>query len=341
MSDVVADQAVGWQPPSAGLCVGPTPVEPWPRFGAAVGLDVVAKRDDMSPVGLGGNKIRKLDLILGEALESGVTDILTVGGLQSNHGRLTAAAAARLGLGCHLFLRGLDRGNPTGNVLLGQLFGARVDVFDVDDFDDLLPEVHRRMEALSAKGRRPLFIPLGGATTLGTFAYVSATAELRQQLDSQQREIDRIVVAVGTGSTLAGIALGAALHLPGVSIVGVSVSRPAAHLADAVGALMADTAHLVPDARLVPPEIVDDFVGPGYTKPGERTAEAVRLLARTEGVVADLTYTGKALEFLLASGRAASRHSRTLFWHTGGFPEIFARTPADVLLPFTLDGEPR
>lgn len=320
-------------PRTAGLQLECTPVESWPRFGAATGRTTFAKRDDISLIGLGGNKVRKLDLILGQAIQDGVTDVVTVGGTQSNHCRLTAAAAARLGLVSHVFLRAEGQPARQGNVLLDHLLGAHVEFRDVQLFEELVPHVEERMNSLQLAGRNPLFVPLGGASPLGTMAYVLAVEELSKQLAASGSPVGTMVVAAGTGNTLAGITVGSAAFLPEVQVVGVSVSRTSAQLSDDVARQIEEVAPLLPFASTAQvPMIVDQFIGPGYTVPGPRTSEAVRLLARTEGVIADLTYTGKALEFLM-SDESMTRigTAPVVFWHTGGSPELFARHPEDVL----------
>jgi len=312
-------------------------LESWPRLSRRLGARLLAKRDDVSVIGLGGNKVRKLDLILGAAVEQGVTDIITLGGLQSNHCRLTAAACARLGLGAHLFLRGDDpRARRAGNLLLDELFGASVHIHDASDYAELDAPVDALVSHLRGMGRTPLVVPLGGSTPLGTLAYVLAVRELRDQLDALPDgapEVDRIVVAAGTGGTLSGIALGCSLFLPSTRVVGVSVSWSAARLAAAMEdyhAAARTTLGLESDLDNM--LLVDDHVGAGYTIPSPRTGAAVRLLARTEGVVSDLTYTGKALEYLMTHPLGAiGSGGSTLFWHTGGSPELFARPTTTVL----------
>ena len=318
--------------------VGPTPLEEWSNLSKALGTRIMAKRDDVSVIGLGGNKVRKLDLILGQALQTGITDVVTVGGLQSNHCRLTAAACARLGLRSHVFLRGPDpHAERAGNLLLDELFGSAVHIHDTTTFDDLLPKMQELAAALETQGRKPMVVPLGGSTPLGTLSYVLAVRELRQQLDSDEgggaASVDRVVVAAGTGGTLAGIALGCSAFLPHAVVVGVSVSRPADQLATALRDYRAEARGLVQDdVHLDNVELVDGYVGAGYTIPNQGTSKAVRLLAQSEGVLGDLTYTGKALEYLVDNpDMTGPRSGTTLFWHTGGAPELFAR-PTESLL---------
>jgi D-cysteine desulfhydrase len=312
-------------------------LEFWEHLSRTLDANIVAKRDDISVIGLGGNKVRKLDLILGGAIRSGITDVITIGGLQSNHCRLTAAACARLGLRSHVLLRGDNPSTPrAGNLLLDELFGASVHICDVDTFDDLALEMDRLATDLRSAGRSPLVIPLGGSTPLGTLAYALAVRELADQVDansSRLRRVDRIIVAAGTGNTLAGIALGCSVFMPATAVVGVSVSRSAEQLSADLNRYRAEASHLL-GARptLDNVEITDAYVGAGYTIPNHGTTAAVRLLARTEGVVGDLTYTGKALEFLIEHAAPVDEPSNTtLFWHTGGSPELFSR-PAHALL---------
>ena len=314
---------------SAGLMHGPTPLEYWPRLSQLTGSQIYAKRDDLSRIGLGGNKIRKLDLILGQALLDGVDVVITVGGAQSNHCRQTAAACARLGLRCVLYLQGQSDGKALGNVMLDLLFGAEVHFVDAASFDEVDLCAKQRAEEFRADGLRPLFVPLGGGTALGTWSFAVAAEELSDQCLELEISPKAVVLAVGTGSTVAGLSMGPASG-PEAELVGVSVSRPRAVLEVDVARCRAEAAHLKSgislDARAEPRlTLRDDYIGLGYTRPTEAGIHAVRTLARTEGVLTDLTYSGKSLACLLDLAKDSGTTDALVFWHTGGFPELFAR----------------
>jgi D-cysteine desulfhydrase family pyridoxal phosphate-dependent enzyme len=316
------------------LIPGPTPLEHWTQLSAQLGVQLFAKRDDLGGIGGGGNKLRKLELLMGKARREGATWLLTTGGPQSNHARLTAAVAAKLGLGCTLMLKGADHHENSGNLLLDRLFGAEIHFLDVPDY----PAVYRAMEAEAEKLRQrdeiPMQIPLGGATAEGTAAYVSAFAEMLAQLERGVRP-DIVVAAAGTVSTYAGLHLGAQLFSPATRVLGVSVSWRREKLEAEALRLLEETSHLL--GLALPPStetwLDDRFIGPGYAKISADGLAAVRRAALTEGVLLDTTYTGKALAGLIALVERGSipQKSNIIFLHTGGTPELFARRPDELL----------
>jgi D-cysteine desulfhydrase len=298
-----------------------------------LGVALCAKRDDLIGVGAGGNKLRKLELILGKAMQDGVTWLLTTGGVQSNHARLSAAAAARLGLGCTLHLRG-DVHSVNGNVLLDHLFGAEVRMHGPIPY----PEVYERMaehaKTLRERGETPLLIPLGGATAHGTAAYFAAFSEILADCRSRGFEPDVILVAAGTASTFAGLEIGARLLAPKVDVIGISVSWTIERLIHETEALIWDTCALL-DIRDLPSRDLQfdaGYIGPGYAKISDSGLREVIAVAREEGVVCDTTYTGKALAGLV--GLCASRRirpgSKVVFVHTGGSPELYTRSAKEL-----------
>jgi D-cysteine desulfhydrase family pyridoxal phosphate-dependent enzyme len=322
--------------PRFGLASYPTPLEPLPRLSQRLGRDLWMKRDDLFGLGLGGNKVRKLDLILTEAVSIGADLLITRGAIQSNHCRITAAAAARLGMGCTVVLTGEKPPHDVGSVFLDRLFGAEVvlpgAIGDVqaDAMMEDLADHHRR------RGGRPYIVPMGGANALGVLAYAQAAVEMVHQCKERGIHPHAVVVAVGTASTYAGLALGlwgAAAEWPAI---GISVSRPVERLAR-------DTPLLIRAAceRLLPGEgapdvrlwFFDRYVGSAYAVPSPEGLEAVRLVGRTEGIGLDTTYTGKAFSGLLDLCESGMlKHARcVIFLHTGGIPEIFARDPATIL----------
>ncbi|MFF5013220.1 pyridoxal-phosphate dependent enzyme [Streptomyces sp. NPDC001165] len=300
----------------------PTPVEPAPRLAAALGLgpdDLWVKRDDLTGLGGGGNKIRKLEWLAGAALAEGADTLVTTGAAQSNHARLTAAAAARLGLDAVLVLRGAPGRSRSGNLALDGLLGARLAwAGDVDQtgLDAAAAEV---CTGLRAGGARPALIPFGGSSTLGARGYVRCGEELRGQVPG----LRTAVVALGSGGTMAGLV--AALGTE--SVLGVDVGAladPAAAVEEFAAPL---TAEQVVADRL---RVRRDQVGSGYAALTGPVAQALRLAARTEGIILDPTYTGRALAGLAAAVRDGDVRpgEKTVFVHTGGLPGLFGHADA-------------
>jgi D-cysteine desulfhydrase family pyridoxal phosphate-dependent enzyme len=315
--------------PRIALGHGPTPLERLERLSDHLGgAEVWIKRDDCTGLAFGGNKVRKLEYLLGEARARGHDAVVTVGGVQSNHARQTAAAAARLGLRCELVLpRLVARGGDyerTGNVLLDELLGARLHVVDVAE---VAVRVTAVLEDIRRAGGSPAFFPAGGSTTVGALGYVRAAVELATQLADAGLRFDRIVLAVSTGGTLAGLVVGGGLAKSSIAITGVAVSGPAAAARAATEPLIAGAAEQL---RMVAPaggwEIRDGYLGDGYGRATAEMKEAVTTCARLEGLLLDPVYTGKAMAcvFDLARGGELGRGERVLFWHTGGTPALFA-----------------
>lgn len=313
--------------PRVGIPATGSILERWGRISDELGVEIWAKRDDAFALGLGGNKLRKLDLILGQALAEGVDVVLTTGGVQSNHCRLTAAAAARLGIEAELYLRDDPQSDAVGNLLLDDLFGARVVYTGTVTYDDVDRLMLARSEELRRAGRRPLVVPLGGATPLGTLGYVDAVHELMLQAGPLGLEPRSHIVAAGSGSTMAGLWVGTSLFAPDVDVHGVSVSWTTERLLEVAQDLGPATAAAIgaPDPDPQRLLVSADQIGPGYTiaTPGAR--EALRLVARSEGVLLDLTYSAKAFAGLIELARTGALPSPCVFWHTGGIPDVFAR----------------
>jgi D-cysteine desulfhydrase family pyridoxal phosphate-dependent enzyme len=291
----------------------PTPVEDAPRLSEALGVRVCIKRDDVTGLALGGNKARKLQNLCADAIKRGCDTLVTGGGVQSNHVRQTAAAAARLGLTAHLVLGGAqprDLDEPSGNVVLDLLLGATLEPDPTDDYDGIERAILAAAARLEAAGKRPYAIPVGGASAPGVQAYVDAAHELR----AQRSDVDVVFVADGSGGTHAGLLKG--FGAAGPRVVGVDVgTRP--ELERAV-ARLADTD--------VMPEIDHAHIGPGYGALDAPTLAALQLVARTEGIVLDPVYTGKAMAALCTWARTGRLDAAACvcFWHTGGQPALFA-----------------
>ncbi|MEX0665033.1 MAG: D-cysteine desulfhydrase family protein [Acidimicrobiia bacterium] len=304
----------------------PTPLEPMDRLSDALGGPrLLVKRDDCTGLALGGNKARKLQHLCAEALAAGCDMLVTGGGAQSNHVRMTAAAANRLALECHVALStdpptDPERG-PGGNLLLDNVLGAHLHFVGPCDYYALESAIEALAAELTRAGHRPFAMPVGGASVTGVAAYADATVELRVQLDGTA--VSWAVVADGSGGTHAGLLAGFGHD---VQVLGVDVgTRP--DLDEVVPRLAAKAASRT--GRGVPPEnaVIDhDRFGAGYGEPTDGALEAIRLAARLEGLVLDPVYTGKAMAGLIAAvreGRVTSQDT-VVFWHTGGAPALFA-----------------
>lgn len=326
----------------ARLVTAPTPLEPLDRLRAALGgagPRLWIKRDDLTGLALGGNKARKLEYLLAQARAVDADVLVTVGAAQSNHARQTAAAAAATGLDAVLVLRvppGASAGyRSSGNVLLDRLFGARLVLVDETPADPH-PEraaAERVVAELRAQGRRPFLIPSGGSTPVGALGYVEAYAEVA----ASGVAFDAIVVATGSGGTQAGLVAGRTLLRDDAAgeprILGVAVSPDGHELAADVSVIARDVLAafgVALRAGDTQAEVDSDFAGPAYGVPTEGGLEAIRLLARTEGILLDPVYTAKAAAALIdgvRSGRFGDAGD-VLFVHTGGAPALFAHEPA-------------
>lgn len=304
------------------LCRTPTPVQRADRLAGAVGLApgrLWIKRDDLTGLALGGNKARKLARHVPAALAAGADVLVTGGGVQSNHARMTAAAAAACGMGCVLVLAGRRPERAEGNLVLDELMGAEVRWVPGADHPGLVAAIEATASRLAAGGRRPWVIPPGGADPLGSAAYIDAVDELRAQVG----EPALVVCADGTGGTHAGLAAGLGSH---DRVLGVDVgARP--DLSRAVGELAAAAARRLGRREPTGAPVVDrDHTGGGYGVTDAATVAAVRLAATTEGLVLDPTYTGKALAALVdrvAAGQVPVA-GPVVFLHTGGAPALFS-----------------
>jgi L-cysteate sulfo-lyase len=314
--------------PRVALAQLPTPVMRAVRLGTAIGLDDLwVKRDDNTGLCLGGNKVRKLEYLMGDALQRGADVIITTGAPQSNHCRLTAAAAAACGVEAHLVFAGPPVDVVQGNLLLDRLLGATWSfTADGQTADDCMAQ---RAAELTAEGRTPYVIPLGGSNGLGALGYVAAAFEMLQQMRADDVEPSAIVCAASSCGTLAGLALGAQLAQSDARIVGISVSRSAQDRSETTWRLMMQAAGIlgVRCSKMLP-AIVDDYVGEGYGIPSVLSAEALDLAARTTGLILDPVYTAKAFGGLIGEVRrgAIRRDERVVFVHTGGTPALFADT---------------
>jgi D-cysteine desulfhydrase len=308
--------------PRVALATTPTPLLPAPRLSAAVGTDIWFKRDDLTGLGLGGNKVRGLEFLLADALQQGCDCLVTGAGPQSNWAMLAALAARRVGLDPHLVFYGAPR-PPTGNYQLADLAGTTVTFTGDPDRTSVDPAIDATADRLRAAGRRPYVLPRGGATPLGAVGYVRASVELAEQLLQAQLRPAQLWLATGSCATQAGLVAGAHwLGLP-YGVVGVTVSRPEAECVQRVADLASGAAKLVgsPEPPAADVTVAGGFLGPGY---GQRSPEgdaAARLVARTESVFLDPVFGAKAMAALLAAGCTAGP---VVFLVSGGAPTLFS-----------------
>ena len=312
--------------PFVPLASGPTAVEELPRLRTALGGGprLFAKRDDAIGFAFGGNKVRKMQFVAADAIAKGADTLITSGGVQSNHARVTAAAAAKLGLGCILVANGPQPDRPTANALLDRLLGA--DIRYVPTREERAPAMEAAAAALRRIGRKPYVIPIGASTPLGAAAYVHAITELLEQIDPP----DVIVNSTSSGGTQAGLVAGCALAGVRTRVLGISADEPAASLERDIRTILAGLAPLLGlDAHRfdgVDVTIDDSFVGEGYGISTTESRAAIELVARTEAIFLDPTYTAKAMAGLIEYARRGSfgRAETVLFWHTGGQVGLFA-----------------
>lgn len=309
----------------------PTPLEYLPRFSDYLGREIFIKRDDVTPLAMGGNKVRKLEFLAADALREGADTLVTAGAIQSNHVRQTAAVAAKLGLHCVALLEnpiGTQAENylSNGNRLLLDLFNVHVEMCAaLDDPDAQLQELATRIEA---QGFRPYVIPVGGSNALGALGYVESALEIAQQCEGAVN-LSSVVVASGSAGTHAGLAVGLEHLLPETELIGVTVSRSVADQKPKVVALQQAVARELELSAAAEITLWDEYFAPGYGTPNEEGMEAVKLLARLEGILLDPVYTGKAMAGLIdgISQKRFKDQGPILFIHTGGAPALFAYHP--------------
>ena len=317
---------------SVPLCHQPTPLEFMPRMSESLGGPRLwIKRDDCTGLATGGNKTRKLEFLIADAIEKGADMVVTQGAVQSNHVRQTAAAACKYGLDCHALLerRVPDRADDyetTGNVLFDHMFGTSLEFRPTGL--DMNAEAMAVTEKLAAAGRKPYFIPGGGSNEIGALGYVSCAFELLDQIKANNLDVGWIVLATGSAGTHAGMLAG--LHAAGstIPVMGISVRQPKDKQITAVHKLAVLTAAQLTDTPLgVEKVIVDDgYVGAGYGQPTQGTLDAINLIARREGLLFDPVYSGKGLAGMigLAGQNFFESDKDVIFLHTGGAAALFA-----------------
>lgn len=314
------------------FCHSPTPLEALPRLSDVLGCELWIKRDDCTGLAGGGNKTRKLEYLLADAQRQGADTLITIGGLQSNHARQTAAAAARLGFECDLILETVD-GTPeqdysdNGNILLDKLLDARLHYLPDDQSSQHYAE--HLISTLTQAGKTPYLIPVGGSNPIGALGYAHCARELIQQFTEQNIIPDRIVLATGSAGTQAGLLAGLILEQSDIPVLGINVSRDTDAQAEQVTALLEDTLQYLG----LPPELAEGrvhtdgrYYGAGYGIITEAAKEAIHLCARQEGILLDPVYTGKGMAGLIDYCRSGlfAANEKILFLHTGGSQGLFA-----------------
>ncbi len=310
-----------------------TPIEKLEHLSRALGgPEIYIKRDDLLGLAGGGNKTRKLEFLVADALAKGCDTLITVGAVQSNHCRLTLAAAIKEGLKCRLLLEervpGSYRPDASGNNFLYRLLGVE-QVHVVPAGTDLDAAMREMAEEVRALGRKAYIIPGGGSTPIGALGYVACAEELLAQTFQLGLRIDHVVVASGSAGTHAGLLNGFIGNHSGIPITGINVRRPRAEQERNVHALAQETAAFLGLRDGIPREAVvalDEWVGPGYSLPSPEMIEAVKMVARLEGILLDPVYTGKAMAGLIGLVRRGRFQpgEHVLFIHTGGAPALYA-----------------
>ena len=308
----------------------PTPLIELSRLSKALdGPTIFMKRDDNTGLALGGNKTRKLEFIMGDALAQGADCVITAGAAQSNHCRQTAAAAASLGLECHLVLGGEEPEQTSGNLLLDKIFGSHIHWAGANRKGEDIPKI---VEQLTKQGQKPYVIPYGGSNELGALAFVEAFKELESQRESMNLSFTHIVFASSSGATQAGLMLGKKILNSPAQIVGINIDKGETDKVpfdQYTVALANSTASLIgADHQFSESDLTlnSDYVGEGYGVVGTLENEAIAMTAQTEGILLDPVYTGRAMGGLIDMIRSGKikKTDRVLFWHTGGAPALFA-----------------
>ncbi len=311
--------------PRVRLAHLPTPLEPAPGLSQALGIDLWIKRDDCTGLAGGGNKTRKLEFLLGDAFEQDADTLVTQGAVQSNHVRQTAAAAAVMGLKCEVILEERTGSKAVdyvhnGNVLMDRLFGAVIR--SVPGGSDMPAELEKTAAEIRARGGKPYVIPGGGSNAIGALGYVDCAREIVVQADELDLAIDLIVTATGSAGTHAGLVAGLAVLGADIPVLGIGVRAPKDRQEANVLKLAKETAALLGHPDRVKDEMVVadcDYVGAGYGLIDQAVVDALVLAARTDAILLDPVYTGKAMKGLIALARAGTfEGQRVVFLHTGG-----------------------
>lgn len=316
--------------PKASLGYFPTPLIELTRLSKTLGgPNIYMKRDDNTGLALGGNKTRKLEYIMGDALAKGADTVITAGAIQSNHCRQTAGAAASLGLECHLVLGGKKPEQPQGNLLLDKVYGCHIHWTGENRKGEDIPAL---VAQLKAEGKKPYVIPYGGSNELGAIAFIEAYKELNAQREALKVDFSHIIFASSSGATHAGLMLGNKMLETYSQIVGINIDKgemDKVPFDEHIVSLANSTAQFIAaDYQFTADDLIlnSDYVGDGYGVIGELEKEAIALTAQNEGILLDPVYTGRAMGGLIDMIRTGQIKAtdNVLFWHTGGAPALFA-----------------
>lgn len=319
--------------PRRGYLQGETPIEPMENLSKVLGgkVNLFIKRDDLLPGAAGGNKTRKLDFCIADALEKGADTIITCGAVQSNHCRLTASWAAKEGLECHLILeervKGSFKEDASGNNFLFELLGVKTKRV-VEAGSNMMAEMEKTAAELKAAGKKPYIIPGGASNPIGALGYAACAEEMMNQLNTSGLRIDHIIVPSGSAGTHAGMVVGISGTNANIPVSGINVSRTKEVQEEIVFGLMQQTAQLLGVKGDIARQNVvcyGDYVGPGYSLPTDAMVEAVRLFAGEEAILLDPVYSGKAAAGLIDLVRKSAfpAGANVLFLHTGGSPALY------------------
>ena len=319
------------RPRSIKLIHQPTPIEKMERLSDTLGgPEIYMKRDDFTGSEISGNKVRKLEFSIAEALDQGADMLITCGGMQSNHARATAVAAAKLGISSCLILSGTGKEQLNGNYFLDVLVGAKIKIVSPEQFHNEIEAIFARTkEEMEQQGYKPYIIPLGASNGIGTFGYVKAMEEISRQEKELGINFNKIVVAVGSGGTYAGLLLGSRLNGQEKEIYGINVSQDADYFTNRIEEILREAQDYLEDKVNIKRSdihILDGYVGPGYALNNSEQIESIKKVAQLEGIILDPVYTGKAMHGLIEEikkGRVFSKEDKILFIHTGGQYGLF------------------
>jgi D-cysteine desulfhydrase family pyridoxal phosphate-dependent enzyme len=332
----------------------PTPIHKMKRLSEEIGkASIYIKRDDLTGIGIGGNKLRKLDYIIGDAIDKGFTTVLTSGGRQTNHGRLTAAAAAKFGLKCVVICNGPKPDKMSGNLVLNRMLGSEVvfmdlkeleQVFDVnppqeiiDNYESFVESVQKKVIAkYEAMGDKVYVIPMGGHTPLGIMGYVDCVKEIMEQNEASGRKIDYVVAGNGSGGTYGGLLLGSLLYNAPFKVIGINIAGKDERAIEDIIEVTNKTSELFELGVKISKEdftLYENSLGVGYNQPDEETRRAMYRIASREGILTDPCYTGKVFNGLLklVEDETIEKDKNVMVVHTGGTPGIWTEEHLDAM----------
>nr|WP_272507368.1 D-cysteine desulfhydrase family protein [Clostridium aestuarii] len=310
----------------------PTPIHKLEKLSKLLGgPEIYLKRDDVTGSVVGGNKIRKLEFVMADAIDKGYDTVITCGGIQSNHCRATAFVAAKLGFDCHVVLKKFDTPIIEANLFLDKLAGADIHYIDHDKYDNNLEEILKELQdKLAKEGKKAYIIPTGASFGIGNFGYLKAAEEISEQCKQKDITFHYIVTPIGSGGTYTGLSLGKKLYLPETKIVGVNVCDDREYFVKKIKKIWKESfAFMDVEIPLVDEDIniIDGYGGIGYAKSTQEELKFITDIARLEGIVFDPVYTGKALFGLVDQIKKGNfkKGEKVLFIHTGGIFGIFPK----------------